>query len=60
MVRGGLGLRLPTEPCVLIPTRLLMQDIFIEKRQTNELASSLDEVKRNRGIKFRLASVPLR
>jgi hypothetical protein len=34
-VRGGRGLRLPTEPCVRVRTRLLMQGVSIEKRQTN-------------------------
>jgi hypothetical protein len=37
-VRGGPSLRLPTEPRVRIRTRLLMQDISIEKHQTNALA----------------------
>ena len=34
-VRGGCGLRLPTEPCVRIRTRLLTQDEPIGKHQTN-------------------------
>ena len=36
-VRGGRSLRLPTEPCVRIRTRLLMQGVSIEKHQTNAL-----------------------
>ena len=34
-VRGGRSLRLPTEPCVRVHTRLLMQGVSIGKRQTN-------------------------
>jgi hypothetical protein len=34
-VRGGRSLRLPTEPCVRVRTRLLMQGVSIEKLQTN-------------------------
>jgi len=36
-VRGGRSLRLPTEPCVRVRTRLLTQDVSIEKLQTNVL-----------------------
>ncbi|MDD1620372.1 MAG: hypothetical protein LUQ11_02740, partial [Methylococcaceae bacterium] len=38
-VRGGRSLRLPTEPCVRVRTRLITQDSPIEKLQTNALAS---------------------
>jgi hypothetical protein len=31
-VRGGRSFRLPTEPCVRVRTRLLMQGVSIEKR----------------------------
>ena len=34
-VRGGRSLRLPTEPCVRVRTRLFMQGESIEKLQTN-------------------------
>jgi hypothetical protein len=33
--RGDRSLRLPTEPCVRVRTRLLMQGVSIEKLQTN-------------------------
>ena len=36
-VRGGRSLRLPTEPCVRVRTRLLTQDVSIEKLQANDL-----------------------
>ena len=34
-VRGGRSLRLPTEPCVWVHTRLLTQVVSIELPQTN-------------------------
>jgi hypothetical protein len=34
-VRGSRSSRLPTEPCVRVRTRLLTQDVSIEKLQTN-------------------------
>ncbi len=34
-VRGGRNLRLPTEPCIRVRARFLMQCVSIEKRQTN-------------------------
>ena len=38
-VRGGRSLRLPTEPCVRVRTRLLTQDVSIDEHQTSAPAS---------------------